>query len=153
MPRVRISLTVTCCALMGATGLVQTSAADAAAARTPTVKLERTEVGKVLVNASGYTLYLFTADKRNQDRCGRVSGCLSIWPALTTKRKPVAGPNVRSSLLGTIKFRGNLRQVTYAGHPLYTYAFDSAPRSTFYVGADEFGGLWLAINAAGRGVN
>lgn len=57
---------------------------------------------------------------------------------------------MRASLLGTIKYRGKFRQVTYAGHPLYGYSGDLRPRSTDYVGAYEYGGSWYAVTAAGK---
>lgn len=152
MKRIRISLLVACSAVVATLGAVGTGPATARTVKGPTVKLEQTSIGRILVDGSGYTLYIFTRDRRNKDNCAKASGCLGIWPALTTEGKPVAGANVRSSLLGTIKFHGNVRQVTYAGHPLYTYVFDSR-RSIFYVGADQFGGRWLAVSAAGKGVD
>jgi predicted lipoprotein with Yx(FWY)xxD motif len=157
LKRVRIPLAVAFAlggpALAAATGAAPSSAATAAAARAPTVRLEQTSLGKILVDGSGATLYMFTRDRRNKDRCANVSGCLGIWPALTTTHKPVAGAGVRSSLLGTIKFHGDVRQVTYAGHPLYGYVLDFGPRSTFYVGTEEYGGRWNAVNAAGKAVD
>ena len=57
---------------------------------------------------------------------------------------------LKPSLLGTIALGGGRRQVTYAGHPLYTYAFDSGPAETGYVGATQFGGTWRALSATGR---
>jgi predicted lipoprotein with Yx(FWY)xxD motif len=145
--------------LVGALALVGSApggaspALTASAARGPTVKLERTNLGKILVDGSGYTLYLFTRDHRRQDRCAPVSGCLDVWPALTTAQRPVAGAGVKARLLGTIKFHGNVRQVTYAGHPLYTYSGDFAPRSTDYVGAYQYGGSWYAVDAAGKALH
>ncbi len=124
----------------------------ASPARVPTVRLEQTGIGKILVDRSGFTLYLFTRDRRDRDRCLNVSDCLNTWPALTTEHRPIAGPNVKRSLLGTIKLRGDTMQVTYAGHPLYTYAEDFSPGSTLNVGTKEYGGLWYAVNAAGRAV-
>lgn len=125
-------------------------AATTSAAKRPTVRLEHTNLGMILVDSGGYTLYLFTRDRRNTDRCTKVSGCLGVWPALTTAERPVAAAGVKASLLGTIKFQGMQRQVTYAGHPLYRYSGDFAPRSTSYVGAYEYGGTWYAVNAAGK---
>ncbi len=46
--------------------------------------------------------------------------CSAYWPPLMTKGKPVAGMGVKQSLLGTAK-RGTKLQVTYNGHPLYTF--------------------------------
>jgi predicted lipoprotein with Yx(FWY)xxD motif len=121
-------------------------------AKAPTVKLVKTRLGKILVDGAGFTLYMFTHDRRNQDRCVQESGCLGIWPALTASGKPTGGPGVRTKLLGTIKVRGVGRQVTYAGHPLYTYLFDSGHHSTYYVGVNEYNGRWYAVNAAGKAV-
>jgi predicted lipoprotein with Yx(FWY)xxD motif len=70
---------------------------------------------------------------------------------VVTKAKPVAGNGVKASLIGTIKL-GSKRQLTYAGHPLYTYVGDSGPGSTSYVGIKQFGGAWYALNAAGKTV-
>ena len=57
---------------------------------------------------------------------------------------------MRRSLLGTIKLPNGARQVTYAGHPLYTYIGDSGPGDTSYVGVSQFGGRWFALTAAGH---
>jgi predicted lipoprotein with Yx(FWY)xxD motif len=135
---------------LAAAGAGPSRAASADGAKVPTVRLERTNLGMILVDRSGYTLYLFTRDRRRTDRCVPVSGCIGVWPALTTTRKPVAGPGVKRSLLGTIKYRGEVRQVTYAGHPLYGYSGDFGPRSTAYVGSYEYGGTWYAVTAAGK---
>lgn len=141
----------------GSAAALATAAASSGAAvasnRAATVRLEQTGLGEILVDVSGHTLYLFTRDHHDKDSCARVAGCLEAWPALTTTHRPVAGANVKTSLLGTIKLHGRVRQVTYAGHPLYTYALDSIRRSTFNIGADEFGGAWYAVNAAGEAVN
>jgi predicted lipoprotein with Yx(FWY)xxD motif len=156
--RVRVAVAVAVAAALGgsasfaAAGAVPSRAATASAARAPTVKLAHTSLGPILVDGSGSTLYVFTRDRRDKDKCAGVSGCLGVWPALTTREKPVAGPKLRFSRLGTIAFHGDVRQITYAGHPLYTYALDFGPRSTLYVGSDEYGGSWYAVNAAGKAV-
>jgi predicted lipoprotein with Yx(FWY)xxD motif len=116
------------------------------------VELRHTELGKVLVDSSGDTLYRFTKDSHNKDACQSISKCSGTWPALSTSARPVAGPGVKSSLLSTIKLSDGARQVTYAGHPLYRYAETSEAGETAYVGAEEFGGKWYALNAAGSTV-
>jgi predicted lipoprotein with Yx(FWY)xxD motif len=129
------------------------SGAAVAASGGASVRLEQTALGEILVNGSGHTLYVFTRDRHDKDSCAKVAGCLETWPALTTTRRPVAGPHVRASLLGTIKLHGRVKQVTYAGHPLYTYALEFGGRSTFNIGAEQYGGAWDAVNAAGQAVN
>ena len=131
---------------------VPAALADAHANR-PDLKLRKTQVGTILVDSRGYTLYAFTPDRPNHDACARMPGCLSAWPALTVKGKgkPTLGPGVKRSLVGTIKVNGQ-RQVTYAGHPLYLYIADRAPGQTSYINILQFGGRWPAVDAAGHEV-
>jgi predicted lipoprotein with Yx(FWY)xxD motif len=125
-------------------------ASASAAGTSAKVSLRKTSLGMVLVNGRGHTLYAFTKDSRNKDRCVSTAGCASTWPVVTSTGKPTAGPGVKSSKLSTIKLPNGSRQVTYAGRPLYTYAADSSAGATDYVGASAFGGTWLAVNAAGK---
>jgi predicted lipoprotein with Yx(FWY)xxD motif len=102
---------------------VVSGAAFAAARSTGTVvDLHKTSRGKVLATSKGRTLYLYTSDTKNHSNC--TGGCASAWPPLMTKGKPVAGMGVKKSLLGTAK-RGSKLQVSYRGHPLYTWTGDT----------------------------
>lgn len=116
------------------------------------LQLRKTSVGTILVNGRGFTIYAFTKDGRNRDACASISSCLSLWPIVGGAAKPVLGPGVKSSLVGTITIKGGAKQLTYAGHPLYTYAEDSGPGQTSYVNFLQFGGRWPALNAGGREV-
>ncbi len=137
--------------LVAATALAASLAAGPAGARGHRAKLElrRTRVGRILVDGAGFTLYAFTKDRRNRDVCARITACLGTWPPLTTSGRVLAGPGVKRSLIGTIRLRGGVSQVTYAGHPLYTYVADTGPAETFYINILQFGGRWPALNAAG----
>jgi predicted lipoprotein with Yx(FWY)xxD motif len=129
------------------------AAADATAASGGArISLRKTHLGMLLVNSHGFTLYAFSRDSRNVDRCVSMSGCTSVWPLVRTGARPIAGPGVRRSLLGTIKVHGSL-QVTYAGHPLYTYSNDPGPGSTSYVGKSQFKGVWRGVRASGATVS
>ncbi len=121
-------------------------------AGTATVELRTTKLGAIVVDGAGFTLYEFTHDKKNKDTCMTISGCSSVWPALTVSGTPTAGAGVEAKKLSTITLSGGAHQVTYNGHPLYTYTGDSAPGETGYVGADEFGGHWYALNAKAKPV-
>jgi predicted lipoprotein with Yx(FWY)xxD motif len=137
----------------GSSSSSSSSATQSSAGGGATVKLVDTSRGKLLANSRSFTLYLFTADHRNSDRCVSVSGCATTWPPLTMSGRPTAGTGVNKALLGTIKLPNGQHQVTYAGHPLYRYAADATPASTSYIGATSFGGTWLAVNAAGTAVH
>jgi len=127
-------------------------AARAQDSRAAKIQLRHTEVGKVLVDSSGFTVFRFSKDPRNSDTCVKISGCTNLWPPLMSSGRPVAGPGVRAALLSTIKLPGGGRQVTYAGHPLYRYSAATEKGETGYVGAQQFGGSWYAVNAAGGSV-
>jgi predicted lipoprotein with Yx(FWY)xxD motif len=114
------------------------------------LKLRNTGVGTILVNGRGFTVYAFTKDTRNRDKCS--GACRSVWPPVTTVGKPILGKGVNRSLVGTIKLKSGKRQVTYNGHPLYTYVADTRPGQTSYVNKLQFGGRWPALNASGQEV-
>lgn len=121
---------------------------DVHSSRTATVQLRHTDLGNILVSSTGRTLYEFTKDHNRKNTCAPISGCSSVWPSLKASGRPTAGPGVKASLLSTT----SAGQVTYAGHPLYTYRGDSGPGQTSYVGAKSFGGTWDAVNATGGSV-
>lgn len=119
--------------------------------RAAKIDLRHTSLGSILTTSSGLTLYEFTRDRGAADSCVKVSGCSKVWPALLSSGMPTAGPGVKGSLLSRIRIPGGASQVTYAGHPLYLYAGDSAG-DTYYVGVSAFGGSWDAVSAAGRAI-
>jgi predicted lipoprotein with Yx(FWY)xxD motif len=131
---------------------VATATPAAATGPRAVLELRATKVGKILVDANGYTLYAFDRDGRNRDACVRITGCLYEWPALVTSGTPVAGAGVRAALIGTIGLRGGQRQVTYAGRPLYLFIRDTRPAETTFVNYLQFGARWPAVGAAGQAV-
>jgi predicted lipoprotein with Yx(FWY)xxD motif len=112
------------------------------------VKLANSKLGKILVDADGRTLYLFEADKGAMSACN--GACASVWPPLTTTGQPKAGSGLAASKLATTKRSDGKTEVTYNGHPLYTYAGDSAPGQTAGQGIDGFGAEWYVLSAAGN---
>jgi predicted lipoprotein with Yx(FWY)xxD motif len=118
---------------------------QARSSRAATVQLRHTRLGNILVSSSGRTLYEFTRDHARKSSCAAISGCSSAWPSLKTSGRPTSGPGIKASLLSTTTGA----QVTYAGHPLYTYSGDGGPGQTAYVGFKSFGGTWYAINGSG----
>ena len=124
--------------------LAAAGAAFAATHSTGTkVTLHSTSLGKVLATSTGRTLYLYTSDTTNHSNC--TGGCASAWPPLMTKGKPLAGMGVKKSLLSTAK-RGLKLQVTYNGHPLYTFTGDSSAGQT----TGEGSGGFYVVTAAGN---
>ncbi|MGA9284011.1 MAG: hypothetical protein WBV85_01060 [Solirubrobacteraceae bacterium] len=147
MKRTYVFLAVALATAVSATTLAsaQRDLPAAQSSRAATVQLRHTSLGSILVNSSGRTLYEFTRDHGNKNSCVAISGCSEVWPSLKASGRPTAGSGIRASLLSTT----GGHQVTYAGHPLYTYSGDSGPGKTSYVGFKSFGGTWYAISATG----
>jgi predicted lipoprotein with Yx(FWY)xxD motif len=126
------------------------SAAPAKASKGALVTLGQTALGKVLVDARGRTLYQFGKDKPGRSAC--YGTCAKYWPPLLSAAKPRPGKGVRASLLGITKRTDGKRQVTYAGHPLYTFVGDTKAGQTTGEGLQNFGASWDALAAGGRAV-
>ncbi len=120
-----------------------------ASTKTSTIALKSTAVGKVLVGASGRTLYLFTADKDAKSAC--YGQCATFWPPLIAGT-PTAGTGLNASKLGTAKRKDGKLQVTYNGHPLYFFQPDKKPGDIKGQGYVHFGGAWWTVSAAGAKV-
>jgi predicted lipoprotein with Yx(FWY)xxD motif len=135
-------------ALVAALALLAIRAASAAPAGGTVVRVAKSGLGRMLVDSRGRTLYLFEADRNGKSACS--GACVSFWPPLLTSGKPRAGTGVAARLLGTIKRRDGGVQVTYAGHPLYTFRLDTRSGQTKGEGLNDFGGHWYAVGAKGR---
>jgi predicted lipoprotein with Yx(FWY)xxD motif len=129
-------------------------AAAPMASQAATVELRMTERGQILVDEAGFTLYMFTADKKHQDHCVTIEvegrKCSSFWPALEVVGTPTAGTGLKAKSLGTTELPGGGKQVTFKKKPLYTYVGDSMPGQTSYLGAFAFNGYWYGLTATGK---
>jgi predicted lipoprotein with Yx(FWY)xxD motif len=121
--------------------------AAAASAGSGTVAVGTTDLGPVLVDSKGMTLYLFQADKGTTSSCNDT--CATAWPPLQASAQPTAGSGADSSLLGTTRRSDGTSQVTYNGHPVYTFAEDSKAGDANGEGVNAFGGAWYVLSASG----
>src|ERR1700678_2012727 len=127
-------------------GVAVGNAATAAPAPASTdTALKTTTIGgtTVLTNGKGFTLYSFAPDTPTTSKC--YGTCAAYWP-------PVIGSSAAGSGLpgktGTIKRTDGSLQLTYNGHPLYTYIGDSAPGQASGNNVNLNGGLWLEVPAS-----
>jgi predicted lipoprotein with Yx(FWY)xxD motif len=105
------------------------------------------QLGRILVDSQGLTLYTFQKDTGMTSTCN--GQCAVGWPPLVATGKPTAGSGVTASMLGTTKRADGTSEVTYAGHPLYTYEADTAPGQTLGNGLNAFGAVWNAVQTSG----
>jgi predicted lipoprotein with Yx(FWY)xxD motif len=122
----------------GATALValvagcassSSSAKTAAGGSGSGLKTGSTSIGKVLVDASGHTVYELVGDSAAKQTC--TGGCLAIWP-------PV---------------QANGSQMVVNGHPAFTYSGDSSAGQARGQNLTDKWGRWLALDASGNPIS
>ena len=106
------------------------------------------QLGPVLVDAKGFTVYDFHKDKGTTSSC--YGACAGTWPPVLSEGAPTAGEGASAAKLGTTKRKDGTTQVTYAGHPLYTYAADKKPGEANGHDIDSFGAEWYALQGSGE---
>jgi len=126
------------------------SPASSAAGKATRLGAAKSSLGRIVVDGSSRTLYLFEKDKNRHSAC--YGACPQYWPPLLTHGKPIARAGAKQSLVGTTRRRNGSTQVTYAGHPLYRYLGDTRPGQTNGAGLQDFGGGWDPISPSGKKV-
>ena len=127
-------------------GLAVAGAGAAAPAATATGTILKTAtIGgtTVLTNAKGFTLYSFAPDTPAASKC--YGSCAVYWPPVTGTAAASQGVPGR---VGTIKRTDGSEQLTYNGHPLYTYIADTAPGQARGNNLNLNGGVWHEVPAS-----
>jgi predicted lipoprotein with Yx(FWY)xxD motif len=106
------------------------------------------DLGTILVDSQGRTLYLFEKDSGSQSAC--FADCARAWPPLRDSGKPTVGSGLNAALVGTTSRSDGMPQVTYNGHPLYLFAGDENPGDAAGQGSTAFGGAWYALDPSGN---
>jgi predicted lipoprotein with Yx(FWY)xxD motif len=130
-----------------ATTSASASASSSAATATAfQVKVIHTTAGDALVGAGGKTLYWNTTETKGIVCTGK---CAAIWPPFTLSAgaKTSAGSGVTAGWLATVMRPDGTTQVTYAGHPLYYFASDTA---TSDANGQGISGIWFIATANGK---
>ena len=105
------------------------------------------DLGQILTDADGNTVYLFEKDEDGQSSCS--GECATDWPPVTTSGDVKAGSGADQSLIGTFTRDDGTEQVTYDGHPLYLYAGDTKPGDTNGNELELYGAEWYALTPDG----
>jgi len=121
------------------------SAAPSDAAAGTTVAVADSKLGKILVDGSGMTLYMFTPDSAGTPTC--YDACAATWPALVATGAPTAGTGLDAAKVTTVDRTDGGKQVKYGDFPLYHFAKDAAAGDTNGQGV---GGKWFVIGADGQ---
>jgi predicted lipoprotein with Yx(FWY)xxD motif len=139
------AVVVAACRSSGTPSGTSASGSGSAHVAAAAVGLKTAKVGgvTVLTNAKGFTLYSFAPDTSTTSKCNGT--CAQNWP-------PVKGPATASGVKGafaTIKRSDGSTQLTFHGHPLYTFVGDKSPGQASGNGVNAFGGPWHEAPASG----
>lgn len=127
-------------------GDVSPAAEDTGAATAATVvAVADSDLGTVLVDGDGATLYVFDNDDVDTSAC--TEGCLDTWPPVLADAVE-AGEGVTADLATFTREDGRV-QATANGLPLYRFASDAGPGDTQGQGV---GGVWWVADATGAAI-
>ena len=152
MKRTRIIIAGAAVAALATAGGITAAAASSAPAASATVRTAPATVAghmeTILVNRQGLPLYIYRPDTATTSL---VTGSLArLWPPLTSPAVASAGVTGKVAVLKDV----NGQQVTYNGHPLYTFADDHAGQVTgqgvqnFFVATPGIASITMAGSTA-----
>lgn len=109
------------------------------------VAVASSDLGDLLVDGEGMTLYLFVPDDQGTPTC--TDGCAENWPVF--EGPATAGEGADEGMLGTAEHPSGVTQVTYNGWPLYYFAPDEQPGDTNGQGV---GDNWYVVSPSGEAI-
>jgi predicted lipoprotein with Yx(FWY)xxD motif len=115
------------------------SSAPASAAAAAVLVRQNMNLGPILTDAHGRTVYQFLPEKGGKIVC--TGACLTAWPAALSS-SAVAGSGVTGGLALITRPEGG-KQLTYNTWPLYYFSGDTSPDQTNGQGIVAYGGKWL----------
>lgn len=104
----------------------------------PSVSTGETELGTVLVDPDGRTLYAFTNDTDGVSAC--YDDCASTWPAAAAD--VAIGEGLDESKFHPVEREDGPAQLAVGSWPLYTFSGDTAPGD---VNGQGIGGVWFVV--------
>ena len=113
----------------------------------PSVAVATSELGQILVDGNGRTLYLFEADTNGLSACDAT--CAQAWPPLIATGTVTAGNGANAAELGSTARQDGSTQVTYHGHPLYNFSGDVRAGDAAGQGSHAFGADWYVLAPTG----
>lgn len=108
-----------------------------------TVAVASSDLGDIVVDGEGRTLYMFVPDDQGDPTC--TDDCASAWPP--SEGPATAGEGADGALLATAPHPSGVTQVTYNGWPLYYFASDAAPGDVNGQGVND---VWFVIGPDGE---
>ncbi len=120
------------------------AAPSAAAGGDASVLVADSDLGQILTDADGNTIYYFANDSAGTSTCA--DDCLANWPPVPAEGTPTAGDGVTAEL-GTTQATDGTTMLTVNGFPAYYFAGDTAAGDT---NGQAVGDVWWVFGADGE---
>ncbi|TQK50585.1 putative lipoprotein with Yx(FWY)xxD motif [Streptomyces sp. SLBN-118] len=104
------------------------------------------ELGKVVTDSAGFTLYRFDKDTASPPKSNCEGQCAKTWPVVAAGGASAA-PGIDPSLIGEVTRSDGSKQLTIGGWAMYRYAKDTKPGDAKGQGV---GGTWFASAPDGK---
>ncbi len=118
---------------------------SASAASATVSSLELSGFGDVLATKGGKPAYVLTSDPTDGSGCDAT--CLGEFKPLTADGDLTAGPGISTSDVSTFARDGGGKQVSFAGHALYTFTGEGLISGA---GMKAGSGTWYLISDEGK---
>lgn len=105
------------------------------------------QLGTVVIDGAGWTLYRFDGDSAEPPTATCVDACAQAWPPVTAEPgAPLTVEGVAEEAVGTVTRPDGAVQITIGGWPVYRYAAETAAGATEGHGRDD---RWFAVTPDG----
>ncbi|GHD88075.1 SCO0930 family lipoprotein [Streptomyces naganishii] len=121
----------------------------ASLASLPGLSVKKTDLGDIVVDKNGMTVYRFLKDKAWPKSVSACTGaCLEKWPAVAPVPANDTKGVAKKGLMGFTRPDG-VKQMTVNCWPIYTFSGDKVPGD---INGQGVGGTWYAVSPDGKPV-
>lgn len=107
------------------------------------VHVAESDLGQILVDPEGFTLYIFTADSEGESTC--YDSCAETWPPVPADT--AISPELDDSLFSAVPRDDGTEQLAINGMPLYLFTPDENPGDTMGQGVND---VWFVVDPDGN---
>jgi predicted lipoprotein with Yx(FWY)xxD motif len=126
------------------------SAPDESTAEVKLATAEVGDLGDVVVDGDGRTLYMFDQDTADPPKSNCDGECAAKWPPVIAGSGTPEVDGIDASLVGTVTRSDGEEQVTLGGWPLYLFASDTQAGDAK---GQAVGGVWWVLGPDGKKIS
>ena len=105
------------------------------------------DLGTVVVDGSGRTLYVFDKDTADPPKSNCEGECAAMWPPVEAGSGTPELDGIDASLVGTVERSDGTQQLTLNGWPLYLFAKDTKAGDAK---GQAVGDVWWVVGPDGK---